>query len=46
MQADITIRIAKAADIEEILAIYAPYVKETAITLNIRCRPLKNSESE
>ncbi|WP_373485582.1 GNAT family N-acetyltransferase [Acetobacterium malicum] len=32
MQADITIRIAKAADIEEILAIYAPYVKETAIT--------------
>jgi len=32
MQADITIRIAKEADIEEILAIYAPYVRETAIT--------------
>lgn len=32
MQADIMIRVAKAADIEEILAIYAPYVKETAIT--------------
>ena len=32
MQADITIRAAKAADIEEILAIYAPYVRETAIT--------------
>ncbi|WP_373482979.1 N-acetyltransferase family protein [Acetobacterium sp.] len=32
MQADITIRIAKAADIEAILGIYAPYVRETAIT--------------
>ena len=32
MQADITIRAAKEADIEAILAIYAPYVRETAIT--------------
>jgi phosphinothricin acetyltransferase len=32
MQADITIRIAKESDIKEILAIYAPYVTETAIT--------------
>ena len=32
MQADITIRAAKEEDIEEILAIYAPYVTETAIT--------------
>ena len=32
MQADITIRIAKESDIKEILAIYTPYVRETAIT--------------
>ncbi|MEO1816389.1 MAG: N-acetyltransferase family protein [Acetobacterium sp.] len=32
MQADITIRIARESDTEELLAIYAPYVTETAIT--------------
>lgn len=32
MQSDITIRIARESDKEELLAIYAPYVKETAIT--------------
>ena len=32
MQSDITIRIARESDTEELLAIYAPYVSETAIT--------------
>ena len=32
MQSDITIRIARESDKEELLAIYAPYVSETAIT--------------
>ena len=32
MQSDITIRIARESDTDELLAIYAPYVKETAIT--------------
>lgn len=32
MNTDITIRMAKQSDTEEILAIYAPYVRDTAIT--------------
>lgn len=32
MQSDITIRIVRESDTEELLAIYAPYVSETAIT--------------
>ena len=34
-----TIRVATEADAEEILAIYAKYIEQTAIRLNMLCRP-------
>ena len=38
---EITIRIAKEEDAEELLAIYAPYIEHT---VNMMCRRWKNSE--
>ena len=42
MTSGATIRLATLADAPALLAIYAPYVQNTAITLNMRCRLWRN----
>ena len=41
---EMKIRIAKEEDAEALLAIYAPYIEHTVISM--MCRPWKNSEEE
>lgn len=41
----ITIRTATPADAPALLAIYAPYITDTAVSLNMMSRLLKNSRT-